>query len=208
MGGRPVFRQVRSAISYGRSGYGPDPADAGFRDNASTGLLPAFVANLGILNANESALMSDDPSLLTTHVIPSGEPGYEGEVYVAGATGSAAYAKWTPMRLEIDVALDGPGHLVVNQNWDAGWRCEGGRPVERYVPLQFIASRLETGPASRAASRADVGGVIAVRVRPEDKKIVLYYDPPSFRWGVATFALTSLTAAGIGVASLKRRRKP
>jgi hypothetical protein len=55
--------------------------------------------------------------------------------------------------------------------------------------------------------RRDVGGVIAVRVSPPDKHIVLYYDPPSFRWGLATFALTSLTAASFGVIGWVRRRR-
>jgi len=64
---------------------------------------------------------------------PNGVPrgkvraGLPQEAFLAkGATGSLAIVDWSPARVAVQVELDAPGLVVLNQNDHRGWQVEGG----------------------------------------------------------------------------------
>lgn len=76
-----------------------------------------------------------------------GESGYHGEAYTASGTGTATLVSASPNRFEVDVRGATPGDLVVlNQNWDAGWKGNG-ESAENYhnavaVPIRRSTERI------------------------------------------------------------------
>jgi hypothetical protein len=57
-----------------------------------------------------------------------GDPGYKGEAYVAEGAGKAEIVSFTPNEITVVVHGATPGdHVVLNQNWDAGWSARGAR---------------------------------------------------------------------------------
>ncbi len=130
--------------------------------------LAAEVANVGTIECNMFHGLNNFKGLGT--VIPGYEgrpgelgalgradPGYRGEVYLVEGVGTARFLGWSPNA--VDVRVDGarPGdHLVLNQNWDSGWRASGAEAVNlrntvgavltsgsgvvrfRYRPISFV----------------------------------------------------------------------
>ena len=126
-------------------------------------LYPAFLSNIGTIDCYETA---DVPR----KAIPASSANYKGEAYWLGAGGSVRIGDWSPNRVALDVDAAGEGYLVLNQNYDPGWHlAEGaGRQVE------------------------EMDGLLAVKVAPSDKRIVLYYLPTSFIVGLAVTLAASL----------------
>jgi hypothetical protein len=99
------------------------------------------------------------------------DPEYRGEAYVSNGPGAATIEKWTPN--EVTVAVHGAtkgAHVVLNQNWDAGWRANG-----------TMAANLEDQ--------------VAAELPAADATIVFRYCPRLWWWGVTIFFVT---AGGIG----------
>jgi hypothetical protein len=159
-----AFRQVESFSSYGRIGwvaYASNP-----RHISWGGLYPAFLSNLGVIKAYESA---EVPRM----AIPSEWPSYRGEIFLEGTEGSATLQRWTPNALTIETEADRPGYLIVNQNYDPGWKIAGGGTVEKRR------------------------GLIAVKIPFRRASVALYYQPPGFRLGLAVSAAGCLLAAAV-----------
>jgi hypothetical protein len=109
------------------------------------------------------------------------DPLYRGEVYIADGPGTASIAKWTPNEVTVDVRDAQPGeHLILNQNWDAGWLANG----------------------EAAANWADQ---VAGTIRQANGTIVFRYRPRLLFPGLAVFALT---VGLLGWVHVRRRRKP
>jgi hypothetical protein len=69
-----------------------------------------------------------------------GESGYHGEVYLAQSKGNARFLRWSPSAFDVQVDGAQRGELVVvNQNWDPGWRVDGAPVVDHD---QTIAARV------------------------------------------------------------------
>jgi hypothetical protein len=102
------------------------------------------------------------------------------EAYLDDASaGTVAERSWSPNRLDFDVSLARPARLLVNQNWNAGWRASEGAVVSD-------------------------GGLLAVDL-PEGQHLVsLRFEPRSAKGGLAV-SLVSLAAAG-ALLALSRRR--
>ncbi len=88
------------------------------------------------------------------------------EAYLAeGARGSVRTAAWSPDRMALDVTLDAPGRVRVNQNWHPGWKTSEGAIADDHgllavdlpaghhqVVLRFLPrAALAGGAASLAA---------------------------------------------------------
>ncbi len=59
-----------------------------------------------------------------------GEPDYRGEAYTASGTGVADVIAWSPNAVTVSYRGANPGDvLVLNQNWDPGWRAQGSAVV-------------------------------------------------------------------------------
>jgi hypothetical protein len=55
-----------------------------------------------------------------------GDPAYRGEAYTASGKGKAELVHFTPNAMTVHVDGADPGDLLVlNQNWDPGWRADG-----------------------------------------------------------------------------------
>ena len=124
---------------------------------------PNFLKNEGKVNAYIE---------ITTKVyaVPRESENYKGEVYLQNTNGEVSYAYWSPNKLVVNVNISDEGYVVVNQNYDKGWKTKNGRKVESF------------------------NGLISTKVYPEDKQITFYYLPWSF---VVGFMISLLSITGI-----------
>ncbi len=109
----------------GTSPEEPVPASATFKqfENPADGeytshMLRFNQANLGILRCYEYRE-------LPTPVIGYNQPGYEGEQHLLGP-GAVQLLQWTPNALTYEVETQAPTTLVINQNYDPGWKIAHG----------------------------------------------------------------------------------
>ena len=101
------------------------------------------------------------------YAVPRESEGYKGEVYLQNVKEKASYAYWSPNKLMVNVNVSDVGYVVINQNYDKGWKTKNNRKVESF------------------------NGLISTKVYPEDKQITFYYLPWSFVVG-AIISLTSV----------------
>jgi hypothetical protein len=97
--------------------------------------LPAEMANIGTIDCGTSPALHNfirdqngrAPGL-GAH--GRGDPAYRGETFIAEGVGTATIVSWTPNVVTVHVtgAREG-GHVVLNQNWDAGWRANGRESI-------------------------------------------------------------------------------
>ncbi|HVN63588.1 MAG TPA: hypothetical protein VMT58_03040 [Candidatus Binataceae bacterium] len=147
--------------------YGLPPREVAGHKQLRVSMYQLSVENLGNVGCYE---YEDN---WKTPVIGAEQPEYHGEAYMAGP-GLVQLTRWTPNRLEYETDLPGAGILVVNQNYDPGWRATGGIS-------QPISER----------------GLLAVSVPPGKRTIQLEYLPGSFEVGSAITILTVLAAFAI-----------
>jgi hypothetical protein len=107
-----------------------------------------------------------------------GDPAYRGEAYTASGKGKAELVLFTPNKMTVHVDDATPGDLVVlNQNWDTGWRVDGIAAIDY---------------RDAAAARVD---------RPNQTFVFRYR--PSLWW--PSLAIFVVTVAGIVLAYVRRR---
>ena len=75
-------------------------------------------ANIGITRCYEY-------TGLPTPVVGYNEPGYEGEQHLLGR-GALQLLQWTPNALTFEVDAQSPTTIVINQNYDRGWKVARG----------------------------------------------------------------------------------
>ena len=150
----------------GRKGYSAPGPVRRIRSSLSD-LYGSFLANHGSTWGYEIVPAA-------TSAIPVGDAAYRGELFLADGSGSASFRSWSPNRLDVALHPLANDRLVVNQNFDPGWRVVGGRgPVE------------------------DWHGLLSVRVAPQDAGITLRYLPRSFLVGAGISATSSLVLAAL-----------
>jgi hypothetical protein len=148
---------------------GPEPPIAGspifrqFRDVTPMRMLSVNLAGMG-------AAYCHDPLLVATAVVGSNQPGYPGEQYLAGP-GSLTLTAWTPNVIDYYVDTSSPTVMVVNQNYDPGWKLARG-----------------VGEVSRRA------GLLAVRLPKGRQRLELRYRGHLLVSGLVTSLLTLLAA--------------
>jgi hypothetical protein len=93
--------------------------------------LPAEMANVGTIDCGTSPVLHNYARDRNGHV-PGlgahgrGDPAYRGEVFIPERVGTAAIVSWTPNMMTVQVTGAQAGeHVVLNQNWDAGWTANG-----------------------------------------------------------------------------------
>lgn len=138
------------------------PPDMGYASGEwAPAALPAALANIGTIDCStffgfHSWYRDHNGHTPGLGAKGKGDAAYHGEVYVAEGRGSASIERWSPN--EVAVRVDGArrgDHLILNQNWDPGWRANGAavldwadlpaatlsspdeRVVFRYVPRTF-----------------------------------------------------------------------
>jgi hypothetical protein len=109
----------------------------GTGDPAIPASLPAERANVGTIECNTFAGLSNYGGIAVTVPVydgrPSGigarggeDPDYRGEAYLVEGHGRANVLGWSPEAVDVRVEGAQPGdHLVLNQNWDPGWAVRG-----------------------------------------------------------------------------------
>jgi hypothetical protein len=133
------------------------------------------------LRENKGTINAFDPVPHTPYAVGFGEQGYRGEVYIDGK-GTAEYTYWSPNKLVVRVNASEPSRVVINQNFDKGWRAKGSK-----VPESF-------------------NGLLSAQVSPGDNLVTFYYLPTAFIIGSL---VSALTIAGTVIAWKKcgQRRK-
>lgn len=151
-------------------------------DAAYSDMYPAFLANKGIVNCYDRLHLpiGVQPADLPTR---APNPAYRGEAWIVEG-GRARIEGMGGRRIEIALEPAGAGTLIVNQNYDTGWRAQDGRPL--------VARE----------------GVIAMEVAPADRAVVLVYTPPRFWAGLALSLLTLLASVAAVVLSRRRADEP
>jgi hypothetical protein len=145
--------------------------------------LSAEMANVGTIEcntfddtANYSGLQIRTPPYegrsATIGARGVGESGYHGEVYLAESRGTARFVRWSPSAFDVQVDGAQPGELVVvNQNWDPGWRVDGARTI-------------------------DHDQTIAAPVSATSQTLSFRYRPRTLWAGIGLFVLTIAALAG------------
>src|SRR5262249_50566339 len=87
------------------------------------------------------------------------------------------------------VESDFEGWLMLNMNWDAGWRARiwSGSAWDKGAALDGLIDLANRQPENR-------GGALAVRLHPGDTLVVLTYIPPGLYAGLAVTGATLLIA--------------
>jgi hypothetical protein len=109
------------------------PPSLAYQEDWSPPTLTAVLANVGTIDCGTFPALHNYFRDHNGHTEGLGAHGasdrdYRGEVYIAEGTGKAELVKFTPNEMTVAVhdALPG-GHVVLNQNWDAGWSARGAQ---------------------------------------------------------------------------------
>jgi hypothetical protein len=116
------------------------------------------------------------------------------------AAGTVSETRWSPNALELDVRLDSPATLIVNQNYETGWRAEGRETVGAYVAPERRFWDIRARPSELPVKGAI--GLLAVDLPVGTHHLVLRHRPP-WLWPGAVLSLAGLALA---VALLRRTR--
>ncbi len=108
-----------------------------------------------------------------------GDPAYRGEAYTASGKGRAELIHFTPNAMTVHVDDATPGDLLVlNQNWDPGWRADGTPAVAYH-------------------------DAVATVVRSPNETVLFRYRP-HYWW--LSLGILAVTALGIALAFERTRR--
>ncbi len=108
-----------------------------------------------------------------------GDPAYRGEAYTSTGKGKAELIHFTPNAMTVHVDGAVPGDLLVlNQNWDPGWRGDGSPAVAFH-------------------------DAVATVIQAPNETVLFRYRP--HYWGVS-LGISIVTVTGIAFAYARRRR--
>ena len=127
-------------------------------------MYPALLSNSGVINSYDIATVKKGDVKIV------GEQGYKGEVYLVKDTGSVIVNSFSPNSVTVDVSLEEPSRLAVNQNYYKGWKVKG-----------------VTGKIS------PYKGLISVRLPKGSYRVTLYYLPNSFIIGAVISMITFMS---------------
>jgi hypothetical protein len=114
--------------------------------------MPAMMENVGTIQCATFSALHDQyrdsdgraPGL-GAHGI--GDPAYRGETYFASGAGTAGITSWSPNEVAVHWEGAAVGDLLVlNQNWDPGWRA-GGKSAMSWESLPAMPVDAVTGEA-------------------------------------------------------------
>lgn len=129
---------------------------------------PTFLSNQGIVEGCYEAIP------VSRNAVCIDQKNYKGEIFLENAVGNVKLKYWSPNKITVKTSVLSEGSLVVNQNYDPGWKIK--KPTGKEVK--------------------SLGGLLSTDVFPEDEEIVFYYFPLSFIIG-GTISLASLLAVVI-----------
>jgi hypothetical protein len=137
------FERVPRGLQYQRRDYAPEA-------------VPAMLAGVGVLQCTMHASLNIwAPKAANGRPFGMGARGrdgadYRGEAFTASGVGTAQVVRFSPNEIVVELAGARVGdRLVINQNFDPGWRVDG-RPTEPY--RDALASTL-SAPSGRYTFR-------------------------------------------------------
>lgn len=131
------------------------------RCGARSGMAPAIAAGVAIIDAYESMCPRDKGSHGRKPGLSGMDtPGYQGEAWMVGS-GTVEITSRTQNTLTLQVSPEASGIVVLNQNWDPGWRSDKGR------------------------LREDAQSRLTLTLEPDQRVYALRYRPPFFFFSVA-----------------------
>jgi hypothetical protein len=118
------------------------------------------------LRANNGSISNYDSSPIVSSY-PKGvaDPEYRGEVYILG-NGSASYSYWSPNKLTAEISSTDASKLIINQNFDKGWKLSGGI-LDKY------------------------NGLLSANITSQTRQVTFTYLPYSFIAGLVISILTA-----------------
>jgi len=147
------FYQIADGHShYAKEGIVNEKSD--LRYAAKGWLYPAFLSNIGTINAYESA---DVPR----NAVPIDSKYYRGEAFLSSPQGEAHFIRWSPNRYKIAVNSPKPGYLIINQNYYPGWKISG---IDKII-------------------EESKEGLLKVKIQPGESVVEIYYFPATFLIG-------------------------
>jgi hypothetical protein len=174
----PAFQQFERTprrLQYQRRDYAPEA-------------VPATLAGVGVLQCTMQANLNVwAPRAGNGRPFGMGARGsdgaeYRGEAFTASGVGTATVVGFSPNRIVVDVTGARAGdRLVINQNFDAGWRVDG-QPAEPY--------------------RDAIAGVL----RASNGRYTFSFWPRGLTLGLVTLALTLGLGSAFGVFHWRRAR--
>lgn len=111
-----------------------------------------------------------------------GDGDYRGEYYLLRGRGSAQLVLWTPNKMIFDFEVTEKDILVINQNFDLGWRSSKGQSARK------------------------TEGLLSFVLKPGMNRIILHYRCRLFDYGLVVFLLTFVVMGFfLGIIIRKRR---
>jgi len=120
---------------------------------------------LDLLLRNTGTSNGYDALPILSHVSPHNSPGYRGEFYLQDGFGKLEVTSWSPNRWDVKVHVFQNDVLIINQNFDPGWRTN--------LPKKVL----------------NIHGLLGVAVTPDDPEIIFYYLPFNFILGCCVTVL-------------------
>lgn len=159
---RQEFTQTCNLDFYDKYGFISGRTNPPLR-SAWSSEYPMFLSNQGVVEGCYEAI----PVSQNAVCIDKGN--YKGEIFLENTTGEVKLKYWSPNEMIIKTSVLAKGLLVINQNYDPGWKIK--KPTGRRVK--------------------SLEGLLSTDVFPEDEEVVFYYSPLSFIIG-STMSLASL----------------
>jgi hypothetical protein len=121
------------------------------------------------------------------------------------AAGTVVERRWSPNRIELEVRLDAPATVIVNQNYETGWRAQAGKDGDATVGAYVVPQRRFWDIRARPAELPVKGaiGLLAVSLPAGAHQLVLIHRPPWLWLG----GLLSLAGVALTVTILRRPRR-
>jgi hypothetical protein len=117
------------------------------------------------------------------------------------AAGTVVETSWSPNRLELDVRLDAPATVIINQNYETGWQVNGGEIVGAYVVPERRFWDIRARP-SDLPSKGAIGLLAVPLAAGSHHHLVLWHRAPWLWLG----AFLSLAGLVLALAILRRAR--
>jgi hypothetical protein len=121
------------------------------------------------------------------------------------AAGTVVETSWSPNRLELDVRLEAPATVIINQNYETGWRAQDGHDGSPTVGAYVVPERrfwdIRARPSELPAKGAI--GLLAIPLAAGTHHLSLWHRPPWLWPGV----LLSLLGVGLAGATLWRKAR-
>lgn len=114
--------------------------------------------------------------------------------------GQVAPVRWTPNRVELDVNLNAPGVVIVNQNYESGWQIMAG-PTTAQIGAYLVGAHHQWQRSTGVIGEVPTPpvGLLSVAMPAGRNRLVLRHRPPALAAG----AVAMLLGIGLAIAALR-----